>query len=165
MNRFFYFAYGSNMACGQMGERCPGAELVGAARLVGYRLAFTRFSENWRCGVADAVPDPAAEIWGVLYRVSEDDLAQLDKREGYYGPGGENAYNRKTVEVRVPEPEGERTYAGVQTYVVAKPRFAADGRAGAYKPGPVYKKVMTCAAENRRLPREYITTLEGWETQ
>ncbi len=165
MNRFYYFAYGSNMACGQMGERCPGAEVIGPARLAGYRLEFTRFSESWRCGVADAVPDAAGEIWGVLYLVSEDDLTQLDKREGYYGEGHDNAYVRRPCRVVVPEKDGEKVYDSAQTYLVAKPKFAADGRKGAYKPGPVYKKVMTCAAENRGLPQEYIATLEGWETQ
>ena len=38
MKRFNYFAYGSNMDTARMLARCPGARLVGAATLPGFRL-------------------------------------------------------------------------------------------------------------------------------
>jgi hypothetical protein len=77
------------MARGQVGERCPSAEVVGPARLPGRRLAFTRYSQNWRCGVSDAVADAAATVWGVLYIIDADDLPRLDKKGGLprRGPG------------------------------------------------------------------------------
>jgi len=164
MNRVYYFAYGADMAAGQIGERCPSAEVVGAARLAGRRLAFTRYSDKWRCGVADAVADATSEIWGVLYTISEDDLIVLDRRQGYRGEGKGNDYVRRRCEVTVVDEGGEETYRDVQFYVVEKPHLAVDGR-GIHKPGRVYKQLMVTAGRSRGLPREYVEMLEALETQ
>jgi hypothetical protein len=67
--------------------------------------------------------------------------------------------------VYVPGPAGEKAYEGVEAYVVATPKFARDGRTGAFKPSPVYKKLMVCAAASRGLPEEYVAALEALETQ
>jgi hypothetical protein len=78
-----YFAYGSNMDTVWIRQsiRCPAAEFVCVAKLSGSRLAFTRKSKDGH-GVADAVPNPRAVVWGVVWRLNQDDLARLDKREG-----------------------------------------------------------------------------------
>lgn len=165
MKRYYYFAYGSNMACGQMGERCPAAEIIGPARLPGYRLEFTRLSEHWQCGVADAVAFRGAEIWGVLYLITEDDLRRLDAYEGYRGEGKPNAYVRRTCTVFTPAADGERRHDDVVIYFVAKPQFLADGRTGAFKPGPIYKKLMVCASRNHGVPESYVRKLEDIELQ
>ena len=67
MSRSLCFAYGSNLDPWQFRRRCPGAQVVGRARLPDHRLAFTRYSRNRRGGVADIVPEPHATVLGVVY--------------------------------------------------------------------------------------------------
>jgi gamma-glutamylcyclotransferase len=77
-----YFAYGSNLSYEQICDRCPSHEFVSVAELREYRLAFTRYSKNRACGVADVVPAQGESVWGVVYELSEADLAELDGQEG-----------------------------------------------------------------------------------
>lgn len=77
-----YFAYGSCMCRPSFRETVPRFELLGAAKLDGYRLAFTYKSIARGGGVADVVPDPAHSVWGVLFRVPQGYLDRLDEREG-----------------------------------------------------------------------------------
>lgn len=68
-----YFAYGSNMDETRMRKRCPSAQVMSIARLPGFRLAFTRFSTNNRCGAADIIPEAHGAIWGVVYQIKDED--------------------------------------------------------------------------------------------
>jgi len=68
-----YFAYGSNLNRRAMTRRCPRAEPVGQAHLVGYRLVFRRF--------ADIVADRSSTVWGAVYRLTPACLRALDKYE------------------------------------------------------------------------------------
>ena len=78
-----YFAYGSNMDCAQIRTRCPSASFIGIAKLPNHKIAFTRKSTRRGCGVADVVRQDGAGVWGVVYEITDSDLAQLDKDEGY----------------------------------------------------------------------------------
>jgi hypothetical protein len=64
----YFFTYGDRMSSERMAQFAPGATLVGAARLTGYRLAFNVASRAWGGGAANAVPDPRGSMWGVLYQ-------------------------------------------------------------------------------------------------
>ena len=66
-----------------------------------YALCFPRHSQIRNCGVAGIVETPGAEVWGVVYRLHDEDLAALDRREGYdpAKPAHVNRYNRQTVSV------------------------------------------------------------------
>lgn len=66
-----YFAYGSNMWREQMRERCPDHECLGVAVLKDHALCFPRSSPIRLCGVAGIAASPGAEVWGVVYRLSE----------------------------------------------------------------------------------------------
>ena len=70
-----YFGYGANTNHNSMAVRCPTAEYLGRAQLPGYRLAFR--------GVADVVPHERSRVDGALWRLKPDDLAALDRFEGY----------------------------------------------------------------------------------
>ena len=74
MKRFNYLAYGSNMDTARMKARCPGARLVGVARLCGYRLVERLY--------ADIEPAEGRSVRGVLWSVTEADVASLDRHEG-----------------------------------------------------------------------------------
>ena len=79
------FAYGSNLSNKQMEERCPSAKFISVGWLPGYRLDFTRYSKNWKGGVADVVSSPDDDVWGVVYSLNEADFEVLDDYEGFPG--------------------------------------------------------------------------------
>jgi len=72
-----YFAYGSNMNVGQMAVRCPNAEPIGAIVLEDWRLVFR--------GVADCIQEPGAKCSGVVWRLTPECEAALDRYEGVTG--------------------------------------------------------------------------------
>lgn len=73
-NNMMYFAYGSNMNVDQMARRCPGAEIIGTAKLPAHHLVFK--------GVADCVPG-GKYIDGVVWNINIQHLYTLDRYEGY----------------------------------------------------------------------------------
>jgi Gamma-glutamyl cyclotransferase, AIG2-like len=83
MDPMLYFAYGSNMNWNQIRSRCPSAQFAFVAKAEGYALAFTRFSQNRKCGVADIVASSDNDVWGVIFDIPNDEIGQLDKSEGY----------------------------------------------------------------------------------
>ena len=147
MSRILYFAYGSNLSFRQFRRRCPGATVVGRARLPGYRLAFTRYSTKRKGGVADIVPQPDAEVWGALYEIDDAGLAVLDGFEGV-----PRAYRRETV--RVIGDEGVEREA--LTYIA--------NRTGEFAPSQEYLSIIARGARDHDLPEEYIRAVEGVRT-
>lgn len=137
-----YFAYGSNMDPVQMRERAPGARAVGAARLGGWRLTFTRDSPAWGGGVGHIEPADADEVWGVLWDATEADMMALDEYEGVAG----GAYVRDTVTVTH---DGEEIEAIVY---LAVPR-------GFKQPSKRYIAALVRGAETHGLPAGYVERL------
>jgi gamma-glutamylcyclotransferase (GGCT)/AIG2-like uncharacterized protein YtfP len=90
----YYFAYASNLNRKQMLERCPDSQPRFTASLPNYRLIFTGWSRQWRGGVASIKPSRGDKVLGAIYEVSDRDLAQIDKHEGY-----PDTYNRLKVTV------------------------------------------------------------------
>lgn len=78
-----YFAYGSNLDAAQMRERCPTARVEARATLYHHVLAFAGHSPRWQGPVATAFPVPGRQLQGLLYRLTPDDLAALDRAEGH----------------------------------------------------------------------------------
>ena len=59
-----------------------------AGRIRGYRLRFNLEGRpKGRAAPANLAPDAAAEVWGVLYKVTRRDLLRLDATEGVPGRG------------------------------------------------------------------------------
>jgi phage replication-related protein YjqB (UPF0714/DUF867 family) len=71
-----YFAYGSNLDVTQMAQRCPDATDPRPATLADHDWLI-----NER-GVATVEPLDGAQVHGVLWQVSDHDLAVLDSAEG-----------------------------------------------------------------------------------
>ncbi len=78
-----YFAYGSNLDREQMAERCPNAEPFRIAHLHGYRLVFGGHSPNWDGAPATIVPAEEHSVAGLLYRITPEEIEQLDIYEGH----------------------------------------------------------------------------------
>jgi phage replication-related protein YjqB (UPF0714/DUF867 family)/gamma-glutamylcyclotransferase (GGCT)/AIG2-like uncharacterized protein YtfP len=76
LTRHAYFAYGSNLCAQQMARRCPEASDPRPATLADHDWLI-----NQR-GVATVEPFPGSRVHGVLWRVSDRDLAALDSAEG-----------------------------------------------------------------------------------
>ena len=105
------FAYGSNMNPIRMAQRCPGAITLGVGVLRNYRLAERLY--------ADIDFQEGAEVHGVLYLISEQNLRSLDAREGY-----PKVYRRMWLDV---EFEGE-TYLAVTYEMTIMTKIARRGR-------------------------------------
>ena len=147
---FLYFAYGSNMSRRQMRERCPDHERVGIAVLKDHALCFPRTSHIRNCGVAGLIAEPGAEVWGVVYRLNDADLAALDRREGYDPAKShdENRYNRKTVPVLM---DGR---------AVDCLAYLARPEPGTHVPSAEYMAAIITGAVENGLPPEYVTALK-----
>lgn len=140
-----YFAYGSNMASAQMAERCPGAVLLGTARLPDYRLAFDAWSNRRGGLVADVLPAPRSEVWGVLWQVTEEHAAALDRYEGV----ARGQYRREVVQVESARGETVEAFA----YVICDPG----------EEGPTtdaYRALLLEGAREHGLPPAWVTGLE-----
>ena len=70
-NRMSYFAYGQTMNPDFMKKICPHAKAVCTATLRNYRLTERRY--------ADIDPDPASEVYGVLFSITPGDRKRLDR--------------------------------------------------------------------------------------
>jgi gamma-glutamylcyclotransferase (GGCT)/AIG2-like uncharacterized protein YtfP len=77
-----YFAYGTLLLQEHMREFCPSAEPAGIMRLKGYRLGFARCKQNLSIGGCTLEEDAANTMYGILYRLPADELANLDKVSG-----------------------------------------------------------------------------------
>jgi len=85
----WYFAYGANMDDGTFRARRGIQALEWSSRPhQGYRLRFNLDGRpKGKAAPANLHPDPGAEVWGVLYRITRRDLLRLDSTEGVPGRG------------------------------------------------------------------------------
>jgi gamma-glutamylcyclotransferase len=148
------FAYGSSMDINQTRERCGNFKLKAEciARLKDHSLAFTRWSgsPNRKCGVADAVPNPGKEVWGVVFELNASELKRLDESEGY-DPNRARELNAYVREERDVYDQNDRALK-VQVYFVVKK--------GTYLPNANYKNLILRGARYHHLPSSYIAELE-----
>jgi gamma-glutamylcyclotransferase len=83
----WYFAYGANMHDSAFRERRGMRPLEWRpGRVKGYRLRFNLEGRpKSKAAPANIFPDPDAEVWGVLYKITRRDLVWLDASEGVPG--------------------------------------------------------------------------------
>lgn len=79
-----YFGFGSNMSTWRINKNCPvdspEPQFVAPARLDGYILEFCGHWGSWGGAPATILPgDGESHVWGVLWRVTDQHLARLDK--------------------------------------------------------------------------------------
>ena len=130
-----YFAYGSNMNPVRMAQRCPGAIPIGVGILRNYRLVERLY--------ADIDFQEKAEVHGVLYLISEQNLRSLDAREGY-----PKIYRRMWLPVDF---EGE-IYLALTYEMTAETKAARNGR-----PYPEdYRKICSEGAQCHHVRNNFI---------
>jgi hypothetical protein len=102
--------------------------------------------------VADAVQANGASVWGVVFALSDSDLARLDVREGYKPGRLTNAYHREERRVLLRGDEAQSVVAWV---------YFAHREPSPPLPNTEYRNLILAGARRWRLPEEYIRALEG----
>ena len=134
-----------------MQRRCPRARFHCLASLSDHILDFTRESPSRRCGVADVVGHDGGMVYGVVYQVSDQDIALLDRLEGF--APGVDAYRRTEREVTTLKPPIGTLR--VELYEVArKVPFVAPSRQ--------YLELLVDGADYWGLPATYIEQLRAF---
>ena len=134
-----HFAYGSNMSRSAMRRHAPEAEPIGIAALADYRFMITQD------GYASVVPQRAAAVYGVLWRVTPRDCVCLAHWEGL----AVGLYRAATLPV---SHDGRRRMALVY---LARSRDEGRAKAG-------YMELVIAAALEWQLPPDYIASLGRW---
>ena len=146
----WYFAYGANMrdSAFRVRRRIQPLEHR-SGRIKGYRLRFNLEGRpRGKAAPANLHPDPDAEVWGVLYRITRRDLIRLDSTEGVPGRG----YRHVVVEA---EDRSGRVIPAI-TYI-------AQGKKVDGKPSLRYITLLREGARTYGLPETYIRFLDGVE--
>lgn len=144
----WYFAFGANMHDSAFRHRRgmkPAEWRPGIVR--GYRLRFNLEGRpRGKAAPANISPDPDAEVWGVLYRITRRQLIHLDWTEGVPG----RRYRHLWIMV---EDETGETVPAV-TYI-------ADGKETDGNPSLRYITLLREGAKAHRLPDHWIRYLES----
>jgi len=77
-DRKLYFGFGSNLWKLQMKRRCPDSHFLGIAKLNGWTWIIN--SRGYANVVETSIQTD--EVWGLIYSLSSEDEAKLDKNEG-----------------------------------------------------------------------------------
>jgi hypothetical protein len=118
-----------------------------AGRIRGYRLRFNLEGRPvGRAAPAHISPNPEAEVWGVLYRITRRDLVRLDSTEGVPG----RRYRHLCVRA---EDSGDNPVRAV-TYI-------ADGNEVDGSPSLRYITLLRDGARAHGLPEHWLRFLEG----
>ncbi len=134
-----YFAYGSNLSVSQMAHRCPDAVDPRPATLADHDWLI-----NER-GVATVEPFEGGEVHGILWQVSDGDLAALDRAEGV-----PQRYRRDRLTVDTADGPVE---AWVYIDHRVQPGQAREG----------YLERVIAAAAHHGLPDRWVEFLHRWD--
>jgi len=152
MNKFVYFAYGSNLLAERIHIQNPTAVRIGAGKLNGYRLDFNEFSSFWEGCPSTVVPDPNEHVWGALWQLNTSDLSNLDQQEGV------NMKMYLPFEVDIVTPNGDkvlsRCYKLVNQPLVKQIPLPLDRR-----PSKAYLETILLGAKETGLPLDYLQFL------
>ena len=76
----YILAYGSNLSSQRMAQRCPDMQIIGTTVIPGYRMLF----KQSRTGAyATIEQDANCCVPALVYKISAEDEARLDRCEGY----------------------------------------------------------------------------------
>jgi gamma-glutamylcyclotransferase len=146
----WYFAYGANMHDSAFRVR-RGIQPVEhrSGHIKGYRLRFNLDGRpRGKAAPANLHPDPEAEVWGVLYRITRRDLIRLDSTEGVPGRG------YRHVEIEAEDCNGR---------IIQAITYIAQGKEVDGKPSRRYITLLREGARAHGLPESYIRFLENVE--
>ena len=137
--RHIYFAYGSNLSVRQMALRCPDASNPRRAVLADHDWLI-----NQR-GVATVEPFDGTQVHGVVWQLSDHDLATLDSAEGV-----PQRYRRDRLTVHTEDGPSD-----AWVYI--------DHRVNPGPPRPGYLERIIDGALHHGLPQRWIDFLRRWD--
>jgi cation transport regulator ChaC len=140
----WYFAYGSNLSTAQMKSRAGDVPEGQVATLANYELVFNR-KVRGGAAAANIRPAPGKRVLGVLYRVSDAALRNLDRYEGV-----PEHYRR--IEVKVSGPHGQPVNA--QVYIATKVEKGL-------RPAAHYLQSILAGAAEHSLPADYVEEIKA----
>jgi len=136
----YYFAYGSNMNHKQMQRRCPNSKFIKPVYLENAKFIYDGKSIAWNeKAVANIVTIDAGQVWGGIFEIDEDNLAELDCCEGFPKSYGKGIVNVKDEEGNV-----------FQAWAY----YRAGEKQGV--PSTSYRNIILQGAKDCGLPEEYI---------
>ncbi len=141
MTQVLCFAYGSNMSVERMTSRVSSACFVGLAYLKNYKILFNKRSIDGS-GKANLIGSTENITWGVLYKIHEDELDELDRIEG--------GYKQTAITIQQDNDDARECI----TYTSSN--LTNDLRAYEW-----YKELVLLGAKENNLPPEYILYLEN----
>ena len=146
----WYFAFGANMHDSAFQERRRMRPIEWRpGRVKGYRLRFNLEGRpKGKAAPANLSPDPSADVWGVLYKITRADLLHLDGTEGVPG----RRYRHLWVDA---EDIGGKAIPAV-TYI-------ADGKETDGTPSLRYITLLREGARAHGLPEAYLRFLDAVE--
>jgi cation transport regulator ChaC len=124
----------------QLGERCPGAVLVGTALLPDHRVFVTRDGASLRA-------ERGASVYGVVWEVTDQDLAALDAYEDTV----QGVYRRETKHVKR---LAQAASLDALVYVATEETSGAPARG--------YLETVIAAARHHGFPEAYLAELATW---
>jgi hypothetical protein len=139
-----YFGYGTLLGLTQMRRNYPSAEILGHAFYDQHELGFWRYADA-SDGGCTIVYNPDSILFGVLYRLSEEDMAKLLAVGGL-------AQWYEARELDVTRVTGGRVRAVT---------LRVEGNRGAWVPPIEYASLVTNGAVEAGLPAEYRTKLDA----
>jgi cation transport regulator ChaC len=148
VNKYNYFAYGSNMDEKRLRERIGEFERGKVAYLQGYRLVFDKSADSPRVGFANIISDKEKVVIGVLYELTDKQLLILDDYEGV----AHNQYKRSSVKVF----DERKQSIEAMTYL-------ATDCGSDLKPYNWYLDYLIKGAEQHDFPNEYLKMLQDIE--
>ncbi|MEW6245909.1 MAG: gamma-glutamylcyclotransferase family protein [Nitrospirota bacterium] len=140
------FVYADNLNPTQLKRRAPEHQFLFKAYLPDHTIQFCRWSSQWRCGLASAVPSPGEKVWGIVVEITDEDLKLMDEFEGDVPPGA-----FRHLPVTVITEEGEKVLV---TTHAATP-------IGKFKPKEHYLEWVLKGLKHWKLPDECI---EQWKS-
>ncbi len=118
-----------------------------SGRIKGYRLRFNLEGRpKGKAAPANLCTDPEAEVWGVLYRITQRDLVYLDSTEGVPG----RRYRHLWVEAEDSDGNPVRAVS-----------YVADGNEVDGNPSLRYITLLRDGARAHKLPEHWIRFLKG----
>lgn len=150
-NRFYYFAFGSNLLERRLKIQNKSAEKVGIGILKSYLLNFgSTLSSRWNGSSATITSAENSKVTGVVWTIQIDQLDNLDDQEGVHA----NIYRPMNVPVEV----GERSILCRTYQLVNNPPLILDLSKSPFErqPSYTYLSVIVNGALENNFPKNYI---------
>lgn len=137
------------MSAKVISEVCPSYKVLGPSKLNDYRLAFTRLSKKYGAGVADILPTKNLIVYGVLYEIDENEVANLDRKEDFG-----KSYKRIYVNVVL---EDRNIYKAITYTIISKALIEI-------QPSTEYLDTILQGAKDHNLKESYVSFLKSLKT-